>query len=385
MASGERTHAQFAPNASLSRLLHCVSWHDRYAMTENSTPPAANRSTRVKRAPAWTAPIIAAVLCMALTWGIGMSVFRGSLENRGLPEEIRDSTAEQRQLWQYGSTLADLGAQAKALAAVADKETSLALKDLGSTLSYGAQLTGQLSFDDQPGVELAQAFTPAALSELTAKVTQLSTVLPTLPADQSHLGGALTELAYQSNLQARSALRTVQPQKEVDQLPTPLIAGAGDTAGEPVGCLTDLSLLPTTSEITDPALTDDVLVARALDRGYALDYTLQLQAARGSNDQAPKIEERRAKLNDEIRSVRSVLPDNCADLRQPAYVLPQDGLQDLSSVATAAEEDFATQLVLASGASAHRAQDTLAKTTWQVLQDQRQRGLNLQLLAPAKQ
>lgn len=384
MASGERTHAQFAPNASLSRVLQCVSWHDRYAMTENSTPPASNRSTRVKRAPGWIAPIIAAVLCIGLTWGIGMSVFRGGLENRGLPEEIRDSSAEQRQLWQYGSTLADLGAQAKALAAVADKKTTPALNELSSTLSYGAQLTGQLSFDDQPEVELAQAFTPAALLELTTKVAQLSTELPTLPADQSHLGGALTELAYQSNLQARSALRTVASQKSVNQLPTPLVVGAGDTAGEPVGCLTNLALLPTTSEITDPALTDDVLVARALDRGYALDYTLQLLAARGSADQAPKIEERRAKLNTEIRSVRSVLPDNCADLRQPAYVLPQDGLKDLSSVTTAAEEDFVAQLVLASGASADRAQDTLAKTTWQVLLDQRVRGLNLQLLDPVK-
>lgn len=382
MASGERTHAQFAPMASLSRVLHRVSWHDRYAMTENSTPPASNRSTRVKRAPGWIAPVIAAVLCIGLTWGIGMSLFRGSLENRGLPEEIRDSSAEQRQLWQYGSTLANLGSQAKALAAVADKKTAPALNDLSSTLSYGAQLTGQLSFDDQPEVELAQAFTPAALSELTARVTQLSTVLPTLPADQSHLGGALTELAYQSNLQARSALRTVQSQKKVNQLPTPLVVGAGDTEGEPVGCLSDLTLLPITSEITDPALTDDVLVARALDRGYALDYALQLQAARGSREQAPEIEERRTKLSAELRAVRSVLPADCADLRQPAYVLPQEGLKDLAAVAEGAEEDFAGALALASGAASERAQDTLANTTWQVLLGQRQRGLDPQLIKP---
>lgn len=384
MASGERTHAQFAPKASLSRVLHGVSWHDRYAMTENSTPPASNRSPRAKRAPGWIAPVIAAVLCVGLTWGIGMSVFRGSLENRGLPEEIRDSSAEQRQLWQYGSTLSDLGAQAKSLAAVADKKSAPALNDLSATLTYGAQLTGQLSFDDQPEVELAHAFSPEALSELIAKVTQLSTVLPTLPADQTHLRGALTELAYQSNLQARRALRTVQSQQSVDQLPSPLIVGAGDTEGEPVGCLSDLTLLPTSSEITDPELADDVLVARALDRGYALDYTLQVQAARGPKKQAQKIEERRTKLGDEIRSVRSVLPDDCADLRQPAYVFPQNGLENLSSVATAAEEDFVTQLVLASGASENRAQDTLAMTTWQVLLDQRQRGLNLQLLDPVK-
>ncbi|MGP9489172.1 hypothetical protein ACT3R5_11430 [Glutamicibacter sp. AOP5-A2-7] len=309
-----------------------------------------------------------------------MSIFRGSLEERGLPEEIRGSSKEQLQLWQYGSTLAQLASQADALAALADSDSAGALSELSATLAHGSKLVGQLSFEDQPVVPLAQSFSPEAVSKLAEQVAQLSTRMPPVPEEQAPLAPALTQLAFQTNLEARSALRAVAKQESVDQLPAPLLSGQGEPEGEPVGCLRDHKLLNAETPIADPALHDDVRVARALDRGYALDYILQLQAARGANADAAQIEERRTTLNAELRKVRSVLPGDCADLRQPAYVLPEDGLEELGSLAAEAEADFVQALALASGAARDSAQGTLAETTWQVLLEQRQRGLDPELL-----
>ncbi|WP_404289969.1 hypothetical protein [Glutamicibacter arilaitensis] len=309
-----------------------------------------------------------------------MTIFRGALEERGLPEEIRGSSQEQQQLWQYGSTLAQLASQAGTLAALADKDSADALSELSSTLNHGSMLVGQLSFEDQPTVPLEQSFSPEAVSKLAGQVAELSTQLPVVPEEQASLAPVLTQLAFQTNLEARSALRTVAKQELVDQLPVPLIAGESHAEGETVGCLREATLLNPETAITDPALRDDVRLARALDRGYALDYTLQLQAARGSNADAAKIEGRRTTLNAELRKVRSVLPEDCADLRQPAYVLPEDGLNDLGSLAAEAEDDFVQALALASGAATDSAQDTLAELTWQILLEQRQRGLDPELL-----
>lgn len=59
------------------------------------------------------------VLVAAVTWGIGSTVFRGALVERGLPETVNEASDDERTMWELGAQLEDLASQARKLAELA--------------------------------------------------------------------------------------------------------------------------------------------------------------------------------------------------------------------------------------------------------------------------
>ncbi len=312
---------------------------------------------------------------MAVTWGIGVTVFRGALVDRGLPEVVADATQDQQAQWVYGSQLADLGHQAAGLATLAETpEISAALTDLSTSLSQGAALLGELRFEDQGAVALAESYSPEALETLTSAVAALSSSVPSFEEPDMPRGETLARIAFQINSDARNAL-SLADEEQAASLPNALSAGGGTSdqgsvVPPSVACLTDHQLLEGTNAPEDPALVESVGFARALDRGYALDYTLQLNAARSSKSSAKALEQQRIELNTQLRTLRSALPDGCADLRSAAYDLPENGLEALDEAASHAAQDYADALVTAAGNLAGERQASVASIATEVLIDQ---------------
>lgn len=320
-------------------------------MTDPSPRPAKPVQPPAKRAPGWIAPVLVASIAGAATWGIGVTVFRGALVDRGLPDAVSEASADQQAQWGYGAQLADLGSQAAAMASLAENEKiAAALADLGTSLSQGAALLGELHFDDQPPADVPESYSPEKLAALASSVATLSSSIPEFADPDLQRGETLARIAFQINFDARDALKLVD-KKQAAQLPPAISAGKADSpeAAQTVACLADHSLIEGTSSPADQELLEPVVLARALDRGYALDYTLQLNAARGGNATAQAAEKQRTALNSQLRTLRSALPEDCPDLRLPAYELPENGLDRLEKVAAAAQSDYSNALLAAAG------------------------------------
>lgn len=337
-------------------------------MTEKF-PHSNGRKQSVSRAPIWIAPALGGVVAAALTWGIGSTVFHGTLVDRGLPKEVQSASVDERSLWIHGAQLADLAARANHLAGLTDGDSADALANLGASLAQGAALLGELQFEEESATELPQSYSPEEATAVAQDVATMSANLPSLKNPSLQTVKLLSQISFQTNADAHQVVNSIG-EKNPPELAMPLSEDAGQQETEPVSCLPDGNLLNDDIEVKNPEDFESVTVARALDRGYALDYTLQLQAARGEAAASESIEKRRTVLNKRLASLRSVVDSQCGDLRQPAYALPEDGLKNLDSIVSEASEDFDQALVLASGSSAGSTQSQIAAVTFEVLKSE---------------
>ncbi len=329
-------------------------------MTDPSPRPAEPHQPPAKRAPGWIAPVLLASIAGAATCGIGVTVFHGALVDRGLPEAVSAASTDQQAQWQYGAQLADLGSQATALAELAENaKVAAALADLGASLSQGAALAGELRFDDQPPAAQPGSYSPEKLEALASSVAALSSSIPDFSEPDLQRGETFARIAFQINFDARDALKLVDKELAA-KLPQAITDADSPEAAQTVACLADHSLIEGSSSPADQDLVEPVVLARALDRGYALDYTLQLKAARGSSTAAQAAERERTALNAQLRTLRSALPADCTDLRLPAYELPKSGLNRLKEVAASAQSDYSDALLTAAGNIAGDQQSTVA-------------------------
>ncbi|WP_313811609.1 hypothetical protein [Glutamicibacter sp.] len=341
-------------------------------MTASSPRPSNSRRPQTRRAPQWVAPVLAAVVAAGATWAVGMTVFKGSLIEAGQPEAVAQASDAQKEQWLLGAQLADLDARAQALAKLSsDKQESAALTAMETTLSQGADLLGQLSYDDQPKPQIPAEYSSSAVSDLATDVAELSHSMSLPPSGDLKQGQKLAQVAFQMNFDARTALEQTE-KKQAASLPEPLhgekaasMNSAGETDG--VACISDPSMLVNTPAEIDGPTAESVSLARALDRGYALDYVLQLEAARGTSAAASAIEDQRKELNDQLDRLRSIWTEGCADLRLPAYQLPEGALKNLTKVSSAASDDFASALLTAAGNTDGQAQSVASSVAFEVL------------------
>ena len=212
--------------------------------------------------------------------------------------------------------------------------------------------------------------TPVVVAELAVDVAELSHALPVHAAGNLDQGKEFAQIAFQMNFDARRLLARID-KKQAASLPQPLhgsadsrMASADDS--DAVACLSNLEQLTRTPEDMDAASGESITLSRALDRGYALDYVLQLEAARGPKPAAASIEQERKTLNSQLDRLRSTLGDNCADLRQPAYQMPEDS-DNLDGLSSEARNDFAAALVAASGNADGQAQSVISSVAFDVL------------------
>lgn len=338
-------------------------------MTEKSPRSANRNSAPARRAPGWIAPVLAGAVAIAVAWGAGTTIFRGALVERGLPEQVNEASADERSTWLEGAKLADLASRATVLAGLAEEgEGADALAALATSLSQGAALLGELRFDDQEPVVLPESFSSEAVQALAQDVANLSASRPEFDEPLLSRDQMLAEIAFQINFDARDAVAAISGEDD-PELAMPLSTVADDAAAEPVACLPDENLLDPAAEIQDPANAEPVAVARALDRGYALDFALQLQAARGTSAAKDELEQQRAQLGSQLQTLRAVIDGQCADLRQPAYALPEDGLEELSSVTANAQVDFSEAMVTAAAMADGSAGQKIAELAFEVLDD----------------
>ncbi len=309
------------------------------------------------------------VLVVAVTWGIGSTVFRGALVERGLPEAVNEASDDERMMWELGAQLEDFASQARKLAELAPEETASSVAALASSLSQGSALLGQLRFDDQQPVALAQSYSPEAVVELASEVSVVSASMPDFAQSELGRDSMLARIAFQINLDARSTVAALGKEQDLDlALPLSEVSGEADQSDQPVACLPDAALLDPAKEITEEQNIEPTAVARALDRGYALDFLLQLKAARGADAAKGAIEARRSELGQQLHELRGTIDGQCADLREPAYALPEDGLANLAALAQAAEQDFADALVIAAGSTDGEAGTQISATAFSTVQ-----------------
>ncbi|UYQ78469.1 hypothetical protein OF385_04785 [Glutamicibacter sp. JL.03c] len=337
-------------------------------MTENSRRFPNRKKRPSRRAPGWIAPALAGVVAVAVTWGIGSTVFHGVLVDHGLPEQVKDASDDERALWIQGAELADLATRANKLAELADGDESQGLASLGASLSQGSALLGELQFEEDSPAQAPSSYTPELAATLLQDVANFSASMPALEEPTLERNQLLSEIAFQVNLDALDASESLD-EKNVPELAQPLSATTQDENSQPVSCLPAGDLLDPSTPVGEAKDLESVTVARALDRGYALDFILQLQAARGSSAEVNGIEEQRTALGKQLQTLRSVIDTQCADLRQPAYALPDKGLDNLDKVAADAREDFDDALVLAAGNSDGEARATIANVAFGALRD----------------
>lgn len=341
-------------------------------MSAPSPHPRNSRRSDSRRAPQWVAPVLAAALAAGTTWGVGMTVFKGALVEAGQPEEVAHSSADQKAQWVLGAELSRLHARAQALAQLSgDQREAKALTALEQTLSQGASLLGQLSYDNEPAVQMPSEATPAAVAELAVDVAELSHDLPVQATGNLDQGKEFAQIAFQMNFDARRLLAHTD-KKQSASLPQPLHGSAdsqtaSDDGSDAVSCLGDPEQLTRTPEDMNAASGESIALSRALDRGYALDYVLQLEAARGPKSSAASIEQERKTLNSQLDRLRSTLGNDCADLRQPAYQMPKDSMDNLDALSSEARNDFSAALVTASGNADGQAQSVISSVAFDVL------------------
>lgn len=338
-------------------------------MTEKFPHADARKKKIASRAPSWIAPVLGGVVAAALTWGIGSTIFHGALVDQGLPEQVQSASDDERALWVRGGELADLAARANKLAELTDGSSAEALANLGASLAQGAALLGELQFEEQTPTALPQSYSPELVQELAQDVAKSSASLPALKKPSLQSTKLLSQIAFQTNLDANKAMDSLG-EKNPPELAKPLSAVADQDQNQPVACLPDPNLLNADAEVKDSKNFESVTVARALDRGYALDYALQLQAARGVSSQSAAIEKKRTALSKQLASLRSAVDAKCEDLRQPAYALPKDGLKDLGNVVSDSTEDFDQALVLAAGSSDEGTGQRIAAVAFEVLDNE---------------
>lgn len=340
-------------------------------MTEKSPHSARRTDRQVRRAPGWIAPVLAGAVALAVTWGIGSTIFRGALVERGLPEQVNEASADARMTWEYGAKLADLASQAHALAQLAPEDNASRLSALATSLSQGSAVLGELRFDDQEPAALPQSFSPDALVALATNVADASSAMPAFAEPSLSRDSKLAQIAFQINLDARSAVASLGEERDVDlALPLSAVSGEEEQKDQPVACLPKEELLDPAKEITEAQNIEPTAVARALDRGYALDFVLQLTAARGADSAKEAVEARRSELGRQLRGLRATVDEQCADLREPAYALPEGGLEDLAALSAEAEGDFADALVVAAGVSDGAAGAKISAVAFQTLNGQ---------------
>ncbi|MGP5720494.1 hypothetical protein ACTXPG_12735 [Glutamicibacter arilaitensis] len=338
-------------------------------MTEKSPHSPSRTTTSVRRAPGWIAPVLSGVLVAAVTWGIGSTVFRGALVERGLPETVNEASDDERTMWELGAQLEDLASQARKLAELAPGESASSVAALASSLSQGSALLGQLRFDDQQPVALAQSYSPEAVVELASKVSAVSASMPDFSQAELGRDSMLAQIAFQINLDARGTVAALGEEQDLGlALPLSEVSGEADQNDQPVACLPDAALLDPAKKITEAQNIEPTAVARALDRGYALDFLLQLKAARGADAAKDAIEARRSELGRQLHALRGIVDGQCADLHEPAYALPEDGLANLAALAQGAEQDFADALVIAAGNTDGEAGTQISATAFSVIQ-----------------
>lgn len=349
-----------------------------------------NSSAARRRAPGWVAPVLAVVLVLALVWTLGVTLFRGVLENRGLPEEIRGASDAQFMQWEYGAQLANLAVRATALEGVAPKTQRESLGALRESLEQGAALLGQVRYEDDQAVSTVGQYSPEAAALLIDDVVALGVRAPIDEAEDAGTAGLLTRVAFEVSVDARGVLADVNSEAKLDELPVPFTEvdpeeNQADASLEKTAaaCLTDPNLLRSGSTLPEDADAAAVSTARALDRGYALDYVLQLQAARGAKEAAQSVEEARKSLANQLKTLRTAVQGGCADLRQAAYNLPDGGLEELSELASGLENEFLDELLAATASTEGEARRILAATTWQALAGQQDEGKEPQLLTSA--
>ncbi|UUX59938.1 hypothetical protein [Glutamicibacter halophytocola] len=335
-------------------------------MTENSPHNSRRRKTTAHRAPGWIAPALAGAVAVAVTWGIGSTLFHGALVDHGLPEQVKDASDDERTMWVQGATLADLAARANKLAELAQGQESEALAILGTSLSQGAALLGELQFEEESPAPVAQNYSPEQVEALVQDVANFSASMPAFEDPSMERNELLAQIAFQTNFDARDALEALD-EKDAHKLAKPLSSSADEGNSDQVDCLPSPDLLDPAGKAGEPDDFEPVAVARALDRGYALDFVLQLHAARGTSSQVDGIEEQRTALGKQLNSLRSVVDQKCGDLRQPAYALPENGLEDLDKVVANAQEDFDRALVTAAGNADGGAGKRIATLAYEVL------------------
>ena len=343
-------------------------------------------SAAARKAPSWLAPVLAVALVLAVIWGLGVTVFRGTLEDLGLPQQIRGSSQEQFFAWQRGAAYADLAVEVRALAELADGEAAAPLRALDESLSHAAALLGEVRSADQPGPQLSTDYSPEAAEQVAERVLSMGADVGLERVEDQGLSALLVRAAFEASLDARTLLSTVASDAAVDTSAMPLsgealpLADGQENAPALVGCLSDPALLSPDAELPPDADAAAAHTARALDRGYALDYVLQLQAARGSSQAAPTIEGQRDELNNQLDQLLTAVNGDCADLRLPAYELPEGSMENLADVATELETDFANELLLAVSAATGEGQQALATAAWQHLTGRQDAGEEVQLL-----
>lgn len=341
-------------------------------MTEQSPHSRSSRQATIKRAPAWIAPALAAAVAAGAAWGIGTTLFKGSLVEAGQPEELSTASEAQKAQWQLGAQFADLSKQAQSLQDLAPNEKQAAsLQELALSTEESAELLGQLRFDNQPEVEVPDKYSPEAVVQLAQDATELTHSIPSEVIDDFNTGTKIAQIAFEVNLDARSTLSTVD-KKAAANLSWPL-RGSESASTPPadnpdeVACLADTQLLTAIEVSADQR--ESVALARALDRGYALDFILQLKAARGAGSVAQEVEKQRSSLNAQLQSLRSMLPNDCSDLRLPAYQLPKDALANLKDAVAGAYNNYGQALLAAAGNVNGEAQQIVSTVAFEVWTD----------------
>lgn len=343
--------------------------------------PSALRSRR----PVWLTSIVAVLLILAVIWTLGVTVFRGALENRGLPEEIRGASPEQLSSWQFGAELSSLAHQAGSLAQLAQSETAQSLRDLHESLSQGAALLGQIDIAQAPEQPVPSSYSPESAQKLATEVLALNQQSDLVNDTDPYTASVVVRTLFEVSLDARDVLLASNPEAETKQIDAPLSA-LPETSPEDAasswrtGCLKDSGLLDPHAPIPADSDLAAVHTARALDRGYALGYVLQLQAARGASETAPEKEAELRTLNEQLAEIRATLADDCADLRLLAYTLPDESSSDPSALLAGLEIDYVNELLEAIAATSGQAQSQLASMLWQNLSVRQDNGNPAQLL-----
>ena len=353
-----------------------------HAMSDN--PLRSTRNRRSQQAPGWIAPALAGILALAVTWGTGVTVFRSSLENHGLPRELQGASADEQTAYRYGAQLADLGARAQALAALAGKDQGQPLQQLAGSLKSSAALFGELRYSSDNALHLPSSYSAQEVEKLAADVAGLASSLPEFEQVDYQRNELLAGIAFQTSFDARQALAAAAGAKQAGKLPAPLSAMAQDGSSQAkVSCLTDDSRLEGTVDAADKVDAGSVALARALERGYSLDYLLQLQAARGARTEAGAVEQSRAQLAGQLAALREALEGQCPDSRQLAYALPEDGLAHLPQLAAQASSDFSRALVSAAGNLEGESQQAAAEAAFERIAAQQDSSQALDLVRTA--
>ena len=89
-------------------------------------------------------------------------------------------------------------------------------------------------------------------------------------------------------------------------------------------------------------------------------------------------------MGNQLRGLRDVVDDRCADLREPAYALPEDGLEELAPLSAAAEADFAEALVVAAGNTAGAAGLKISALAFEALSDRHGSSSDYRILETAE-